>query len=235
MMTLNEYLTPDPSLRDPPPSPEFITRTKPSRASRKIALNSKGSVRGFFVTCEQETWYESELEYKVALALLARPDVRDIVDQPPAITYVDDHGKERQHTFDWLAVTDKKYLISVKPSALVAKSGIERILELAARQVSPKIADYVVLVTEQKLSLIDNHNAELIHLARRGIYPNEDAKVAKIAKRLRGTATIASVVEASGLGGSGFNAVVRAIADGRLVLAAPCTIDYAASVKRGRA
>lgn len=234
MLTLQEYLTPDPSLRPPPPSPEFILATKPSRASRKISLNSKGSVRGFFVSNGYENWYESELEHRVAIAFLARPNVRDVVDQPPAVSYFDEDGVLHEHTFDWLVVTNpSKYLVAVKPSELVAESGIEHIVELVAAQISPKIADYVVLVTEKNLTSTDNHNAELIQLARRDDLPGDDAVITKLARKLRRATTIARIVEASGLGGHGFNGVVRAIADGRLDLAAYGIIDYDAVVKRG--
>jgi hypothetical protein len=234
-MTLEEYLTPDPSLRPPAPSPEFIVATKVSRASRQISLHSKGSVRGFFVANGYQTWYESELERKVGFAFKARPDVVDVVDQPPAVPYIDEDGVERHHTFDWLVIkTDgSRYLVAVKPSGLVAKSGIQNIVDRIAQQVSAETADFVTLVTEKKLSRIDNFNGELIHSALRDDFPDDDAAIVALAKKLRGAATIESLVGESGLGGSGFRATVRAIARGELVLTDYRTIDYDAIVKRG--
>lgn len=237
MMSLEEYLTPDPSLRAPAPSPTFIPDTKPSRASRQISLHSKGSVRGFDFIDGRKTWYEAELEWKCGLVAKARPEIVEVVEQPPAVRYVDDDGKERRHTFDWLFIKDDgtKWLAAVKPAALVEKSGIQRIIDLAASQIPRTTADFVVLFTEDKLTAVDLFNADAIHHAQREEFPDDDAVVAKLVKRLRGAVTIASIVERSKLGGYAFNAVVRAVADGRLRLVEYRKIDYDAAVTRGRA
>jgi hypothetical protein len=235
MMTLKEYLKPDPSLLAPVSSPEFIPAVKRSRGSREINLHSKGSVRGFFDVNSFMTWYESGGERKIGLHFKALLDVDDIVEQPPAVPYVDEHGVKRRHTFDWLVKARKaKTLVAVKPLALVEKSGIDRIVRQVAAQISPATADFVLLVTEEDLTPVDNFNAELIHSAQKRNCPKQDAVVAGLAKKLRSEATIADLVDASGLGGSGFFAVVRAVAAGRLVLTTYRTIDYDAVVKRGR-
>jgi hypothetical protein len=122
----------------------------------------------------------------------------------------------------------------VKPLALVEKSGIDRIVRQVAAQISPATADFVLLVTEEDLTPVDNFNAEVIHSAQKRNSPKQDAVVAGLAKKLRSETTIADLVDASGLGGSGFWAVVRAVAAGRLVLTTYRTIDYDAVVKRGR-
>jgi hypothetical protein len=237
MMTLEEYLTPDPSLRPPAASPTFIPDTKPSRASRKISLHSKGSVRGFDFIDGRKTWYEAELEWKCGLVAKLLTEVVDIVEQPPAVTYLDEDGNERRHTFDWLVVKadGTKWLFAVKPAALVEKSGIERIIDLIASQIPRSTADFITLFTEHKLTAVDLFNAELVHHVQKDEFPDDDAVVAKLVKRLRGTVTIASLVERSKLGGYGFNAVVRAVADGRLRLVEYRKIDYDAVVTRGGA
>lgn len=236
-MTLDEYLTPDPSLREPAAEPLFIPDTLPSRASRQISLHSKGSVRGFDFINGRKTWYEAELEWKCGVVAKAHPEVVDVVEQPPAVTYVDDDGKERRHTFDWLFIKNDgtKWLFAVKPAALVEKSGIRQIIDLIAAQIPCTTADFIVLFTEHKLTAVDLFNADAIHHAQREEFPDDDAMVAKLVKRLRGAVTIASIVERSKLGGYGFNAVVRAVADGRLRLVEYRKIDYDAAVTRGRA
>ena len=237
MLTLEEYLTPDPSLREPAPEPLFIPDTLSSRASRQIALHSKGSVRGFDFFDGRKTWYEAELEWKCGVVAKAHPEVVDVVEQPPAVRYIDDAGDERRHTFDWrfIKADATKWLVAVKPAALVEKSGIQRIIDLVASQTPRTTADYIVLFTEDKLTVVDLFNAELIHHVDKNEFPDDDAVVAKLIKRLRGAVTIASLVERSKLGGYGFNAVVRAVADGRLRLVEYRKIDYDAVVTRGRA
>lgn len=236
MMTLQAYLTPDPSLRDPLPSPELIPFTKRRRASRQINLHSKGSVRGYLHINGHPTWYESELEAKIALSFRARPNVADIIDQPPPVSFFDDSGIRRTHTFDWCVVETcgTRTLVAVKPLKLVERSGIRRVIELVAEQLDPKIADFVVLATEQKLTRIDNFNAELIYSARRETILDDDAIIDGLIRKLRGPSSIGDLVEASGINGSGFRAIVRAIADRRLVLTAYCIIDADAVVQRGR-
>jgi hypothetical protein len=236
MTPLEEYLQPDPSLREPLPSPELIPFTKKGRRSRKISMHSKGSVRGFRHFDGFPTWYESELEDRIGLSYKAHPNVVDVIDQPPPVHYYDDDGRVREHTFDWgiIETCGTRTLVAVKPSERVESSGIQRVIDLVAEQLSPDTADYVVLATEQKLTRTDNFNAELIYSARRETIPHDDAIVAGLIKKLRGHTTIAELVEASGIHGSGFRAIVRAIADRRLVLTTYQNIDHEAVVKRGR-
>jgi hypothetical protein len=234
MMSLEEYLTPDPSLREPAPEPLFIPDTLPSRASRQIALHSKGSVRGFDFIDGRKTWYEAELEWKCGLVAKINPDVVDVAEQPPAVAYIDDDGIRRHHTFDWRVVKadNSKTLVAVKPAALVAKSGIERTLELIRCQIGKRTADYVLLFTEEKLTPIDLCNAETIHHALRDPSPADDAAVGRLVTKLRRPVRIADLVERAKRGGYGFDAVVRAIADGRLRLVEHRKIDYDAVVAR---
>lgn len=230
--SLEEYLTPDPSLRPPAPEPMFIPDTLPSQASRAISLHSKGSVRGFDFFYGRKTWYEAELELKVGLVAKARHDVAELVEQPPAVVYTDDQGRERRHTFDWRVVKKdgSKVLIAVKPAALVQKSGILRIVDLVASQISRNQADFVTVVTEHDLTAIDLYNAEAMHHASRDPAPADDAVIARLSKNLRRPTSIADLVDRAKIGGYGFDAVVRAIADGRLQLTEYRKIDYDAVV-----
>ncbi len=237
-MTLEEYLTPDPSLRDPAPCPLFIPDPLPSHSSRAINLHSKGSVRGFDFFDGRKTWYEAELELKFALLAKARPDVLEIAEQPPAVTYFDDDGVECRHTFDCLVImTDgSRRLVAVKPADLVESSGIRTVIRLVRDQLSRSIADDIVLFTEEKMTAVDLANAGLMHhvLKEAGKFPKDDAVITKLAKHLRRPETIASMVERSKLGGWGFKAIVRAIADGRLRLVDYRKIDYDAVIARGQ-
>lgn len=48
--------------------------------------------------------FESKLEERFLFLMLARRDVHDIWDQPPAVAYRDASGKPRTHTFDYRIV-----------------------------------------------------------------------------------------------------------------------------------
>jgi hypothetical protein len=147
-----------------------------------------------------------------------RPDVAEIAEQPPAVIYVDDHGRDRRHTFDFhlKLTTGSTGLVAVKPFARVGETGIDRTVELIAEQIPPSRADWVLLFTDLDLSPIDLFNAQTIHHARRDPWPEDDAALAKLLRRLKGETTIGELTARSGLGSYGFDAVVRALADGKL-------------------
>lgn len=219
-MTLEEYLTPDPSLRSPRPEPDTLSDTLPSLTSRPISLHSAISVHGWDFFDGRKVWYEAELELNFALLATMRPDVIEVTEQPPAVTYVDDHGRERRHTFDFQLklTTGSTGLVAVKPAALVGKTGINRAVELIAEQVPPSRTDWVLLFTDLDLSPTDLFNAQAIHHARRDPWPEDDAALAKLLRRLKGETTIGELTAKVGLDGYGFDAVVRAIADRKLRL-----------------
>jgi hypothetical protein len=236
MMNLEQYLAKDLSLGDPIPSPELIPFTKKGRASREINLHDAGSVRGFTHFNGYPTWYESEIEELIGLSFMAHPNVIDVIDQPPPVYYYDDDGDLRETTFDWKIVEacGTRTLLAVKPSAKVEKSGVQRVVDLVAEQLSPDVADYVLLATEKKLTRTDTYNAKLLLSATHETIPRDDTIVEHLIQKMRGHTAIGALVEASGIHGSGFRAIVRAIASRRLVLTTYRTIDYDAVVKRGR-
>ncbi|WP_419951618.1 hypothetical protein [Methylobacterium sp.] len=72
----------------------------PSTASRSFDPN-RISLRGRLVChgpAPRVITYESQLERKTALVLLARPDVVSVHDQPKPVTYTDVLGNESRHT-----------------------------------------------------------------------------------------------------------------------------------------
>ncbi|OKO80972.1 hypothetical protein AC630_14990 [Bradyrhizobium sp. AS23.2] len=185
-----------------------------------MSLHSAISVHGWDFFGGRKVWYEAELELNFALLAAMRPDVAEVAEQPSAVTYVDDDGRERRHTFDFQLklTTGTIGLVAVKPAALVEHTGIGRTVELIAEQMPPSRADWVLLFTDLDLSPIDLFNAQVVHHARRDPWPEDDAALAQLLSRLKGETTIGELVTASRLGGYGFDAVVRAIAAGKLRL-----------------
>jgi len=234
MMTLEQYLTPDPNLRAQRPCPDFIPDPLPSLASREMSLHSAVSMHGYLPVYGRKVWYESVLERCCLLLARLRPDVVEIAEQPPAVTFIDDHGVPCSHTFDFRFTTTAvgRVLMAVKPSALVAESGVDRIVELTREQVSPSVADGVGLFTEELLSVVDLFNAEAVDLATRDSWPDDDASLEKILRKLKGEITIGELAEKSKLGGYGFDAVVRAIDARKLHLVEYGQLDFDAVVVR---
>jgi hypothetical protein len=179
------------------------------------------------------TWYESILERCCAILARLRPDIVDIAEQPPAIAYIDDDGERQAHIFDFVfTTTTGRVLTAVKPSALVARTGIDRIVELVAEQISPSTADAVSLFTEEMLTETDLFNAEVVNLATRDEWPEDDAVVAKVIAKLKSETTVGVLVERSRLAGYGYDAVVRAIDAGQLRLVEYGEIDFDAVVAK---
>jgi hypothetical protein len=73
------------------------------------------------------------------------------------VIYIDDDGRQRRHTFDFLLKMKDgtRGFVAVKPFALVKKTGIGRVVELAAEQIPPSLAEWTLLFTEQDLLPID--------------------------------------------------------------------------------
>jgi hypothetical protein len=234
LITREEYFAPDPNIRNDRPWSEILVDRKPSVSSREMTLHSAISVHGYTFIDGRTTWYESILERCCALNGRLRPDIIEVAEQPPAIAYVDDDGIRRPHTFDFRFITTDvgRILTAVKPSALVEKSGIRRIVELVAEQVSPTVADEVSLFTEKMLTETDLFNAEVVNLATRDEWPEDDAAVAKVIAKLKKETTIGDLVDRSRLGGYGYDAVVRAIDARKLSLVEYGPLDFDAIVAK---
>jgi hypothetical protein len=176
----------------------------------------------------REVCYEGALERCCLVVGRLRTDIVKVAEQPPSVTYIDDDGRKRRHIFDFRFTTSdgKRALVAVKPSALVAISGIDRILELIAEQNSPAMADYVMHFTEKKLSQVDLFNVQVVNMAARDHCPKNDATLAKVIRKMNCQASVGELVERSRLGGYGYDAVVRALFAGRLRLVEYCKLDF---------
>jgi len=231
-MTLEQYLQPNPFVRAPVPSGEWWSPTAHSRGKRHFKFASRGSGRGAAVIDGVSVESEAMAERTGQLVIRARPDTLGIVEQSPQVTYVDAGGVERIHTFDLLVFRKDgtKAAIDFKPARLVKRSGIREMHALIARQITRRIADQLLVVTERSYTRDDSFNASLMHAAARQEFPEDDAALLALIHAMKAPAPIADLVAQSGLDGYGFNAVVRAIANGRLRMSARGRIDYSAVV-----
>ena len=206
-----------------------------SDASREIVVPAKGSLRGALVTrgsSPKIIRYESNLEKRVLLVLLARRDIVDVREQIEPIAYKDEFGAKRRHWFDFLALRSDglRVLIPVKTEDWARRHDLEGLCARIARYVPRSLADVIVPMTERDAPRDLVRDAELFHCVRDDDRPDHDRIVFEIASSLIGTTTVACLVEASGLGGEGFRAIARLIQAGTLRVVSRGSIDYASRV-----
>lgn len=193
----------------------------PSRATRLIPARSRASLRGMLTAHlpghrrARIIAFESRLEEQVLLLLLARPDVHDIWDQPPAITYVDADGATRRHVFDFLVtLTDgARVALAVKPWAIAERTGFFRRFELIRAATPGSYAGDARLVSERDFRRDDALNAARLHAFRGAPDPEADATVRDAVgpdERL----SIAEIWARTGLKGRAYRAAFRGIFDG---------------------
>lgn len=210
--------------------------TCPSTGSRRPSLRGKGSVRGSLVDKMggREIVFESRLERDIAEMLLARRDVSEIFDQPPAVIYIAADGRTRSHTFDFLAITTNgmRLAIAVKPAAKVERSGVQKTLDRIREQVGSRFADAYLLRTDQHVTPDRVYNARLILRSRLGRADSDVDTVRAIVGNLAGTFRVADVVMQSKLGARGFNGLVCLIDDGWLEPVDNSRIGYLTSLRR---
>lgn len=207
----------------------------PSTGSRRPPPRGKGSTRGSLVdeNSQRELVFESRLERGLAEILRVRRDVHQIFDQPPSVTYRNNQGQTRTHTFDFLVVTEdgRRQAIAVKPEAKIERSGIREILARIEAQVGARFADDYLLRTERHITRDRVFNAQLISRSRRSRDSSDIAAIQEIVD-LPGSVRIANIVGHSKLGARGFTALVCLIDDAWLEPVGTGRIDYLTSVRR---
>ncbi len=186
----------------------------PSLASRKVALKSTASSRGFLLnqTCHRWAGYESTLERDLQTILLAHPDVMQFQEQPKPVPYVDADGKPRKHTFDLLIHLNDGQTVAcdVKPLNRRKKSGIDEVHRLIKQQ-HPAYADKFIVRTDREISRDLVRNAELI-LRARNLWDEETIEeLRRHLASMHGVFRFASLVALFDSQAAGFNAVLNLI------------------------
>ncbi|PTM99047.1 hypothetical protein C7449_101718 [Mycoplana dimorpha] len=206
-----------------------------SVASRKISLRGRGSFRGTIVNplSHREMHYESTMERDAMYILLARPDVVDLIDQPPPVTFHDRERRKRSHTFDLEARLrcGKRIAFAIKQENQVAKSGIVDDLQLMREQRPRGCADAMVLRTERHITRARAANARLIFHSNSFRVDADVARMRNFTMTLRGCAKISDILKASIPEAAGFSALVCLIGDGELVPIGNGLISYDTPVR----
>jgi hypothetical protein len=204
--------------------PDIWKPVSRSLGSRDPALRSRASSTGFIVQDDRILNFESRPEKFAGETFVIDPDMLHVIEQPPRIPYRDG-ASWRHHTFDFYTVrrSSLRTLVAIKHSSRVERSGIRRVIKLVSEQAGRGAADEIVLMTELDFSPAERFNAELVH----------ERQVREATADINGSVTVLDVVAMSELGGVGFRAVVRLIADRFFQLADPQSrIDYDARIRR---
>lgn len=213
----------------------------PSLSTRKIAMRSRTSCRGFIpVWLASEQWwrrivFESQLELMFVQLILSQGNVFDIWEQPPPVPFIDENGKRTHHYFDFLItwMDGSKTAWAVKPFELVQRRGFDKEVALIASQTPNSFADEVRLFTDAGFQRYDAVNASRFQQFSKSPDPVADLAVVTAISQLDGTTTVAQIVDQTGLSGRAYRAIVRAIFRGDLLQVKGGLIDYPTFVKRG--
>lgn len=238
LISSKEYMRPTAAIRPPLPCPDLWTPPAESGWLREFKFASKASSRGVLVAKGRRINWESRGERNALLKFLADRDTIKVVEQSPRVEWMDEWGEMHEHVFDML-VTKRvgrsgvsKVAVDVKPESKVKSSGIRKLHLVLCDQMSSDVADELLVFTEKKFTAADLHNVELFYSVFRQEYPDDDAVILGLIRKMKGPTRIADLVAASGLDGYGLNAVARAIAVGHLALVDPVRITASAVVSR---
>lgn len=178
---------------------------------------------------------DSLTEKRVALVLLARPDVAKLENQVGFIWEASD-GSPHTHFFDFRAtmVDGSRVAIMVKYDAKLKQEEFRTEVAEIAAQVTPEFANRVTLMTEKHLDPIDVFNATLFNSVRQ---PDDeaDAIMRQTIRGLNGASKVGDLIAHTGLKGRGFRAIARLIGLRELALQERVRVDYDSLVMRGAA
>ena len=198
----------------------------PSRATRIISKRSKVSSRGAITASlpgsgdrDRIIQFESKLEQRVLLLLLARRDLWDIWDQPPAIAYTAPDGRTRHHTFDFLVTftTGRRWSVVVKPQVRAARPDFQKEVAAIRAGLRKDYADELRLVTDAHFTRDEALNAERLHRFRRSLSPDVLATAYSRFASASFPTTVGDLVAHLAMDGVGFQAILVGIYDGRVI------------------
>ena len=213
----------------------------PSRAMRRIAKRSKYSSRGGIVVQlpgwarPRVVFFESKLEQRVLFLLLARGDLIDLWEQPPAITYWDEEGRRRTHFFDFLIrlSSGRRVAIAVKPAKRASRIGFVRDLQCIRKAMTKDFADDLVLITDQDFTKAEALNAERYHEFSRSRNEVAFERLRDAIRSMSFPTSVGALAKSLDAGDQSFRTVFIAIYEGLLSSDRTMPIDTDTPVHRG--
>lgn len=219
-------------------STSIFTRPRASIASRLPPLRSIFSSRGALVALDRAIVFESDLERKQALVLLASRQTADLIDQPTSLKFVGFDGKQFSHTFDfaWVLKDGRRAFIYSKPAGKVARRNLGALVERMNAQLTPDVADGILLMTDEDINPTAVFNAELMHAARRCGNPVVEKLILSHCATLAQPVSIGALVAQFGGGRLCYRPIIRLVAEGLLIANGKGRLDYdtvVAAARRG--
>ena len=171
---------------------------------------------------------EAILERKGLQHYLSQPGVVRVTGQVGPIKYVNAEGNRKEHTFDLLVVRSDghKILVAVKPFEIAVRDRLDLTLQQIAACVPAGFANEVALFTDRSISRQQQVNNSRYHAIRRIADQEAELAVEGAVRQLKGSTTISDLVEAVGLAGRAYGAILNSIYRGVLHQVSAGLIDY---------
>lgn len=216
------YCAPDTTrLSEDPMSFKFLA-PHPGLATRRPALKQAKTSRGHSIFRGNILFHESLLELRVSYRLQTWHGVREIHSQYPRVTYIDDDGRTRSHTFDYFVVFENGWRL-----AIAVKMDRKRhlMLDMLSRieeggiseKDGPRLADETRLMTERDGSVASFHNCSEILASRETCSPAAECELREIVCRMTGRFRFMALLSSSRNAAARRAAVWRLIDLGELV------------------
>ncbi len=162
--------------------------------------------------------FDSLGEFDAFVTITATYPVADMVEQPPAIEYVDAEGRSRRKVIDqvYTFVDGTTFATEVKPAARAMAQNLEEQLSFVAAAMPLEFAETLVLVTEENYDRWEALNARRLLAYRREDDPEAASIIAGLAAELELPVTIRELIVKADIGGRAWPEVFKAIYAGVL-------------------
>jgi len=203
---------------------EIFVAPRASRSTRNISERSRGRTyveTGAFRPhggSSQKVVFDSLAEFDAFATTSALHPVVNMVEQPPAIEYVDADGRARRKVIDQLYtfVDGTRIAAEVKPAARAKAQNLEVQLGYVAAAMPDDFADNLVLITEENYDQWEALNARRLFAYRREDDPEAAAVVAELASEIDLPITIRELIAQAAIGGRAWPEIFKAIYAGIL-------------------
>ncbi len=195
-----------------------------SRSTRKLSERSSwrtyvetGGFRPHEGEC-QKVVFDSLAEFDAFTTTSALYPVADMVEQPPAIEYVDADGRERRKVVDQLytLADGSRFAAEVKPAERARAQDLEEQLSYVAAAMPDDFADNLVLITEENYDQWEALNARRLFAYRREDDPEAAAIITELAVEIDLPVTIRELISKAAIGGRAWPEIFKAIYAGVL-------------------
>ena len=191
------------------PGARAINRRTKGHGTSNVVLPNEGWGPNHVVSVE------AILERKGLQHYLSQPGIVKVTGQAGPVGYVDADGNQKKHTFDLLAHRSDGYKIAVavKPFETAVRDRLDLTLQKIATCVPAGVAN------DHAIRRIADQEAELA--------------VDRVIRQLNGNTTISDLIDAVGLAGRAYGAILNSIYRGVLHQVSAGLIDYGTVVRVG--